>query len=86
MVKDLTLEQFKDLVIELAYNFALKSSKYKIYIDTYDVSENGIEKIYMQLTYNYNFKASTICVDNDTAVAFCEKLATFFGVVVREPR
>lgn len=80
MIKDLTLEQFKDLVIELAY-----MTNYKIYIDTYDVSEKGIEKIYMQLTYNCNFKASTICVDNDTAVAFCKKLATFFGVVVRDP-
>lgn len=61
MVKDLTFEQFKDVIYGLS-----NIVKTPIKVSTCDISECGNEKIYMWLIAAYNFKAQTIATDSQT--------------------
>lgn len=69
MVKELTFEQFEDLILSLC-NIA----KTPIYVDTCDISECGNEKIYMWLICNHNFRAQTITADNQTICKWIDKI------------
>lgn len=77
MVKDLTFEQFEDLIATLT-NIA----KTPIYVFTTDISECGNEKIYMWLIYNHNFKAQSITADNQTICKWIDRIKDFGMVKV----
>lgn len=69
MVKDLTFEQFEDLILSLS-NIARTPIK----VSTCDISRGNDEKIYMWLVYNHNFRAQTITDNNQTICKWIDKI------------
>lgn len=69
MVKDLTFEQFKDLITTLG-NIAITP----IMVSTCDISECGKEQIYMYLIYNHNFRAQTRAANSQSICKWIDKI------------